>query len=365
MSDIQFVEVDAAKINNEIISSFEKELGTTLYPGDERRIFLNQAGQTIVGLKNYINETAKQNLLRYASGDVLDAIGERTDTGRNPAQRAKTTVRFILSAAQTGDITVPKGTRVTPDGKLYFATTSVLLIKSGELYGDVEAESTEGGEKYNNFAPGQIKTIVDPIPFVASAANTDTSSHGSDVESDDSFRERIREAPSMFSTAGTADGYIYWAKTADVDIEDVSVTAPGAGEVKIIVLMKNGELPSQAVLDAVAASCSDKRRRPLTDHVTVSAPSVVNYNIELKYYISKVMASEEVNIKNAVNEAVDQYNRWQSEKLGREINPDYLRQLMLNAGSYKIELKAPEYTTLTNDEVAKVGTVKIDYKGLI
>lgn len=368
MSDIQFVEVDAEKINNEIISDFEAVLGDTLYPGDERRIFLNQEAQTIVGLKNDINETAKQNLLRYAGGELLDAIGERTDTVRIQAQKAKTTIRFTLSAAQTADIIVPQGTRVTPDGKLYFATTSILVIPSGQLYGDIEAESIEGGEKYNNFTPGQIKTIVDPIPFVASAANTDTSSNGSDIESDDSYRERIREAPSMFSTAGPSDAYIYWAKTADVDIEDVSVTSPNPGQVKITVLMKNGELPAQVILDAVSASCSDKKRRPLTDQVIAAAPSVVNYDINLTYYISKSVTAEEVNIKNSVEGsggAIDQYNEWQSSKLGREINPDYLRQLLLNAGAYKIDLTAPAYTTLNDDQVAKVQTITVNYGGLI
>lgn len=368
MSDIQFVEVDADKINDEIISSFEEKLGDTLYPGDERRIFLNQAGQTIVALKNDINETAKQNLLKYACGNVLDALGERTDTVRIQAQKAKVTMRFTLSAAQTDNIIVPQGTRVTPDGKLYFATTSVLVISSGQLYGDVQAESTEGGEMYNNFAPGQIKTIVDPIPFVAAAANIDTSAHGSDIESDDSYRERIREAPSMFSTAGPADAYIYWAKTADVDIEDVSVTSPNPGQVKVTVLMKDGDLPSQATLDAVSTACSDKKRRPLTDQVIAAAPGVVNYDISLTYYISKLMASDEVNIKNSVEGSegtIDQYKKWQSSRLGRQINPDYLRQLILNAGAYRIDLTSPVYTELNSEQVAKAGTITVKYGGLI
>jgi phage-related baseplate assembly protein len=375
MSDINFVEVDAQEINKELVNDFETALGETLYPGDERRIFLEQEGQVIVGLKNSINDTGRQNLLRYARGEVLDAMGERLDTPRLQAQKAKVTLRFTLSAAQTFVITIPQGTRATPDGQLYFATTQTLVIQAGQTYGDVLAESTEGGEKYNGFAAGQIKTIVDPIAYVASVQNIDTSSGGSDIEPDDDgvnlwsgYRERIRQAPNKTSTAGHEDGYIYWAKTADVNIQDVAVTSPAAGQIKITVLMKDGQLPTQQVLDAVLAACSDKKRRPLTDQVTAAAPTTVNYDITLTYYISQENAANEINIRNAIegtNGAIDQYKSWQKGKLGRAINPDYLKQLILNAGAYRVDITAPIYTAVDTDKVASEDTVTITYGGLI
>lgn len=375
MSDINFVTVDAQEINRELVNDFEQALGQTFYPGDERRIFLEQEGQVIVGLKNSINDAARQNLLRYARGEVLDAIGERFDTPRLPAQKAKVTLRFTLSAAQTFAVTIPQGTRATPDGQMYFATTQILVIQAGQTYGDVLAESSDGGEKYNGFAAGQIKTLVDPISYVASVQNIDTSSGGSDIEPDDDgvnvwsgYRERIRQAPNKTSTAGHEDGYIYWAKTADVNIQDVAVTSPAAGQVKITVLMKDGQLPSQQVLDAVLAACSDKKRRPLTDQVIAAAPTTVNYDITLTYYISQENAANETNIRNAIevtDGAIDQYKAWQSNKLGRAINPDYLKQLMLNAGAFRVDITAPVYTAVDPDKVAAIGTVTITYGGLI
>lgn len=375
MSDINFVTVDAQEINKELVNDFEQALGETLYPGDERRIFLEQEGQVIVALKNTINDIGRQNLLRYARGEVLDAIGERMDTPRLAAQKAKTILRFTLSAAQTFAVTIPQGTRTTPDGQLYFATTQVLVIQAGQTYGDVLAESSEGGEKYNGFAAGQIKTLVDPIPYVASVQNIDTSSGGSDIEPDDDgvniwsgYRERIRQAPNKTSTAGHEDGYVYWAKTADVNIQDVAVTSPGPGQVKITVLMKDGQLPTQQVLDAVLAICSDKKRRPLTDQVTAAVPVTVPYDIALTYYISQENAANETNIRNAIENSdgvIDQYKSWQKGKLGRAINPDYLKQLMLNAGAYKVDITAPVYTAVDADKVAAEGTVTVAYGGLI
>lgn len=365
MSEINFVAVDAQELANQLIKDFEAALGETLYPGDERRIFLMQLLQVIVGLKNDINQSARQNLLRYATGEYLDALGEFYNTTRIPAQKAKTTLRFTLSSAQSRDITIPAGLRVTPDGELYFATTQPLVIPAGQMSGVVEAEAIEGGAKYNGFTPGQIKTIVDPVPYVASVENIDTSTGGSDIEDDESFRERIRLAPERFAVAGPEGAYIYWAKTADVNIADVSVTSSAPGIVDIVVLMKGGQIPTQDVLDKVAAAVSAKDRRPLTDKVQVAAPEIINYDIDLTYYISADRQAEEMILKRDIESAVTQYTIWQSEKLGRDINPDYLRQLMLNAGAYRIDIVKPSFTAVEFNQVAKAGSINLTYGGLI
>ena len=368
MSDIQFVEVNSEALKTQLITDFENILNETLYPGDERRIFLLQLLPTIVGLKNDINNSAKQNLLRYASGNMLDALGEYFNTDRIPAQKAKVTLHFTLSSAQALPVTIPAGTRATPDGLLYFATTQALSIPVGQTQGDVSAEAVEGGAKYNSFAPGQIKNIVDPVPYVQSVSNTDTSAGGSDIETDDNYRERIRLAPESYSVAGPEGAYIYWAKSADINISDVVVASPTVGTVKIIVLMNGGQLPNQAVLNAVTAAVSAKDRRPLTDQVQVATPTQVTYNITLTYYISKDRPAEEAAIRAAIENtggAVDQYKAWQCAKLGRAINPDYLKQLMLNAGAIRVDITTPTYTAINADEVPKIGTTTMAYGGLI
>ncbi len=374
MADIQFVETDAQVIANELITAFEHETGETLYSGDERRIFLLNLMQAIVGLKNDINNTGKQNLLRYATGDVLDALGEFYDTSRLPAQKASVTLRFTLSAAQPAPVTIPAGTRATPDGASYFATISDLTIAIGQTTGDVKAEATETGGKYSGFVAGQIKNIVDPMPYVASVTNINTSAGGTDIEPDDDganiwsgYRERIRQAPESLSVAGPEGAYIYWAKTADASIADVAVTSPSPGVVKVIPLLVNGGIPGQPILDKVLDVCSAKTRRPLTDNVQVAAPTQVSYNITLTYYISASRQAEEVAIKDAVEDpggAVDQFKAWQREKLGRAINPDELRYRIMLAKASRIVLTAPAYAALDVDEVAVPGTVTITYGGL-
>ncbi|TZE82008.1 baseplate assembly protein [Calorimonas adulescens] len=375
MSGINFVDVDAESLKNQLIQDFESALGETFYPGDERRIFLLQILPLIVGLKNDINESAKQNLLRYARGSMLDALGEFYNTPRLQAQKATVTLRFTLSGPQAMEVIIPKGTRATPDGNIYFATNADLVIPPGQITGDITAVSTEAGAKYNDYAPGQIKTIVDPVPYVASVTNIDTSSGGADIEPDDDgvniwsrYRERIRLAPESFSVAGPEGAYIYWAKTADANIIDVSVSSPSAGTVKVVPLLKDGEIPSQAILDKVSTIVSSKDKRPLTDNVQVAAPTTVSYDITLTYYIALERQTEETIIRNAIEGtggAIDQYKSWQAGKLGRAVNPDYLRQLILNAGAFRIDIISPMYIEINPDQVAKAGTVTVTYGGLI
>jgi phage-related baseplate assembly protein len=368
---INFVETDPKKIYDDIIINFQNALKKVLYPGDERRIFLEQETAVIVSLYNAINESAKQNLLRFAKGEILDAIGEDRDTARLEAQKATVTIRFTLSSVRSENIVIPSGTKVTPDGLLFFETTAENIIYPGNTYKDIACTATVAGTKHNDLIAGQINTLTEPIAFVSSVSNTITSSGGSERELDDNgidvwsgYRLRIRLAKAKISTAGHELGYIYYAESADPNIEDVSVTSPSANEILITVLMNDGELPTQDILDKVLAACSPKKVRPLTDHVTASAPTVVNYNITATYYISPDKASEVSNITSAVNNAVEEYKKWQGTKIGRDINPDELRKLMFNAGASIVDLTYPAFTILSDTEVAKVGITTITYGGL-
>lgn len=368
MNKVTFVEVDAAAIENSLINDFEVATGETFYPGDERRIFLLQEVPVLVAQKNDINYTGNQNLLPFAIGEALDGLGTLVGVTRLSAQQALVTIQFTLSGAQVIDITVPSGTRVTPDGVLYFATSSDLIIPSGSTTGNVLSKSLEGGSIYNDFIPGQIKTIVDPVPYIESAVNINTSYDGSDIESDDDYRARIQLAPEGFSTAGPEGAYIYWAKTADTNIQDVSVTSPTPGNVNVYILLKNGQIPTQDILDKVYAEISPKNRRPLTDYVHSLAPTAVNYNISLTYYISTARQSEEESIRAAIegtDGSIDQYVLWQCGELGRDINPDYLSSLMFSKGAFRIIPTSPVFTPLTDDKVAIVVTKNIIYGGLI
>ncbi len=367
MADIEFISVDASETQDNIISIYEALTERTLYPGDPVRLFLTSLAQIIVQQRVLINSTARQNLLRYATGGVLDAIGEMYDTSRLPAEAARTTVQFTLSIPLTSATIIPAGTRVGPQGgggELFFITSDVLQIPAGAVTGSVSALCSVPGSSGNGFTPGQLNALIDPLPFVQSATNTTESSGGADTETDDAYRQRIRSAPESFSVAGPAGAYEFWAKSASSAIIDVAVDSPAPVEVVLAPLLAGGKIPTQDVLDAVLAAVTERDVRPLTDKVTVQAPVAVPYNIHLTYYIDRSRAAETTSIQQAVTAAVNGYATWQKSKLGRDINPSELIARVMAAGALRVQVTEPAFTDLSRFQVAQDATVNATFGGL-
>ena len=187
---------------------------------------------------------------------------------------------------------------------------------------------------------------------------------GAEIESDSSLKERIRTAPSKFSTAGPGDGYIYWAKTANQEIMDVNVEMTTPGTVRITPLMKGGALPTDSVIQDVFDTCNADKRRPLTDNLLVNKPSQISYDIDFTYYISSNNIGLVNEIQEKVNKAVSEYVTWQKGALKRDITPTELNYLIRSAGAKRIEITNPQFTVVEEFEVAKEINVNPIYGGV-
>ena len=181
-----FVDIDPSAIVPQLVEDFENYLGVVLKAGDQRREFLQGFGYVFTTALQQVEMTGENNLLQYAYGAYLDKLGELVGVTRLPADYADCTVQFTLSGAQPQAVQIPKGTRVTPDGALFFATTQLLTIPSGQTSGTVLCRATQPGEQYNGYLPGQINMLVDGVSYVASVSNTTESGGGADTEDDDS-----------------------------------------------------------------------------------------------------------------------------------------------------------------------------------
>ncbi|MCI1965893.1 MAG: baseplate J/gp47 family protein [Oscillospiraceae bacterium] len=349
---IDFVTFDAQKELESAVERYESLTGETLYPGDEHYMFLAQLMMPLAAIAGKINETANQNLLKNSTGTVLDEYGKENDTERIAAQAASVTMKFSNSSSLGFDVTIPAGTRVTPDGLLIFVLDSDAVIPAGETSALGVATAEKAGAAYNEFLPGQINSLIDPVEYVGCVVNVTASAGGSDEENDDSYRERIRLSREAISTAGSKESYEYWAKTASADLADVKAVKTSAGVVTIYLLMENAEQPSQNIMDAVFAACTPQKRRPLTDQVLVTGAETVPYSIALTYYISKSRSTEEAGIKSAVDKAVSNFISLQKRQLGGNLNPDGLRDALYAAGAYRVDLTAPEFMALSDWQVA-------------
>jgi len=364
ISDIFAGNIDPAAIEAGIISACQTALGRTLAPADPLRAILSTLAAVITQLCFLLRLAMRANLLATAAGNDLDNLGALFGVSRLPASPAATVLEFVLSTAQPGDVVIPAGTRVSDGNSAVFATTIAATVPAGDTTKTVAATALVAGVGGNGYLSGQINQPVDILPWIASVSNTSTSAGGAETEADDALRARIQLAPTAFSVAGPTGAYEYWTKSYSPAVIDVSVTSPDAGEVLVTPLLTDGALPDSGTCAAILAILSAATRRPLTDSVSVAAPTVTTYDITLTYYVNQADAARETAIDAAVTQAVTDYAAWQRAKLGRDINPSELIRRVMDAGAQRVTLTYPAYAAVDNLHVAHANTPSITDGGL-
>ena len=370
--DISFIDNKTIEdVRDEMVADYEEYMTkatgqtVTLPRSSPHRGVLYAAALQIYQAFQYIDRAGKQSLLKYSYSDFLDNLGLLKGVTRSPATAAVTTLRFTVSAVRQVATAIPKGTRVSAGGSVYFATDEYAEIPAGGSTVDVPATCTDAGTEGNDLAAGDLTTMVDPLPYVASVTNTTATEGGADVESDDDLAERIYLAPGAYSTAGPEDGYLFHAKQFNPSIGDVVATSnQAAGTVDIVFIMADGKTPGTEMINGLKEYLNGKTRRPMTDLVNVSAPAEVTYTVDLTYYINRSDSARAVAIQEAVQTAVDDYLTWQ-RTIGRDINPSKLVALVMAAGAKRVTVTAPTYTTVDAIKVSALsGSPTISYGGL-
>lgn len=355
-----------SKILTDFVAKYQEVTGKKiqLSKSDPNRIIMLSCAQIIYqGLQN-IDKAGKMNFLKYAYDDYLENMGALKKVTRNLAKFAQVPVKFTLSGKREAATSIPQGTRVTAAYEVYFATIEYAEIPAGETEITVMTECTEAGTIGNDFAAGELTTLVDPIGFVSKVSNTEKSTGGTEVESDQNMAERIYLAPSSFSTAGPDDAYEYWVKDSNLNIGDVKITSPVPGVVDIRFVMTDGTVPDDTTIAAVTAAVNQRGKRPLTDQVQVKKPEIEEYSIDVTYYINTSDSNAATAIQAQVESAVEKYKLWQASKVGRDINPDELIANINDAGAKRAVVRAPVFRVIGETAKAQCTGVNVIYGGL-
>jgi phage-related baseplate assembly protein len=407
-SDLQFAETDARRNFDRLRAAYENlrrsagDAGYRLADADPVRLLLLTIAAINTQVSEDIDQTGKSNLLYFAGPETIELIGDLYgERGKKlQASRAKTMLRYTLAVLRPVLTPIHKGSRVTPDNKVFFATTKAAEIPAGEMYVDVEAEANIPGMAGMGFDVGEIKNPVDVYPLIASVVNVTPTSGGADIEGIEEYRERLRLLPESFSVAGPDGAYEFWAKTANPGIVDTRVWMPeldmesfkdfltpwgitnakgfyddlfnyfresgtGPGNVNIACLLQDGVLPSEEVKQQVYDTLTEKNRRPLTDFVHVKEPTPIEYNVDLKYWISMERATQAASIIQNAENAVERFIKYQQSRLGLDIVPDLLRSMLMEIGVKRMEINEPEFTVLEPWEVGIfAGAKNVEYMGL-
>lgn len=364
LPEISFVETDPEKIKAEIITNYEAAANRTLANSDPVRLFLLSIANEIIHQRTLINYAAKNNLLSYAEGEYLDALGVYLGVTRIAAASAVCEFEFYLSEELAENYIIPAGTEIT-NGVVTFATSKELIIDAGEISGKVSGACVVPGVDGNEYLPGQISTIVRPLPFISKVENTTETQGGADQEQDKDYAERIRLAPNSFSVAGPLKAYRFHTYSASAAVADVSVHSPSPGVVNVYPLLSGGEIPDETLRADILEYLSAEDRRPLTDDVHVLAAEAVNYEIKVSYYLR----NEDKNIADSIREkiaaAVENYRVWQQGKIGRDIVPTKLISYVMAAGAARLgEMTPATYTRLDATQVAQCPPEKVSVEFL-
>ena len=372
LPDISFIDNKTIdQVRQEMVADYESFISeatgqtVNLERSSVHRMELYAAAAQIYQAMQYIDRQGKQNILKYSYSDFLDNLASFKGVTRNPAAAATTTLRFTLSAERDTATGIPQGTRVSTAGSIYFATDVYAEIPAGSTTVDVPATCTVAGTDGNGLAIGELTTIVDQIPYVASVSNTTATEGGAEIESDADLAERVFLAPGAYSTAGPEDGYIYHAKAYSPAVGDVEATSDQeAGTVDIVFIMADGSTPGEEMIEGMEGYLQGKTIRPMTDLVRVAAPEEVQYTINLTYYINRSDSAKAVTIQAAVAQAVEDYKTWQ-RAIGRDVNPSQLTHMVMEAGAKRVTVTAPAYTAVGKTEVSALqGAAVVTYGGL-
>jgi phage-related baseplate assembly protein len=342
----QFVERDPDVIMSECKAQLEELLGRELQPAQAEQLMLQFIVYREILLLNRFNAAMSQMLYQFSTSPVLDYIAALVAVERLPEARSGCTVRFTLIPGH-GPVIIPEGTRVAiSDGNVIFATVDDASIAPNVNSIDLPVLAETPGKSGNGYAPGDVNKILDPLAFVSTVANIDITGGGSDVETDEQLRERIKLAPSQYTSAGSRSGYLFYAKSANALITDVSVSSPAPGTVLIVPLTDEDEMPEQVLID-VNNACNAENVRPLTDTVIVSAPMVKDYSIEVN--ITPYAGSDSMGVQNEIQSALEAYSQEKRKKLGQDIILSHISQVCRLASVYDVHVVSPANNIVVED----------------
>lgn len=131
MSELQFIETNAQKVHETIISELENGVNDPLYPGDERRIFGDARPEVIVAVYNSVNDACKQKMLRYGSRLRAGRSGRKPghSTPRSYLRHHNAALRYQRGHSVKYCYTVR--IRVTNDFVHYFLTDATVVLYAG------------------------------------------------------------------------------------------------------------------------------------------------------------------------------------------------------------------------------------------
>lgn len=258
--------------------------------GSDANLFIGSQSVVAYALVKQLAYRINALLLDGASGEDLDRYAwDRYQLPRNGASSARGTVRFFRASAAAGAGSIPIGTTLRTLTGIEYVTTSIANFGAAQLdnaTANVRAsqagKATQvGANQIRNF--GNVQALFDTTLQVNNDAAT---AGGEDVETDDNFRNRIRD---FWLTArrGILSAIEFGAKTVPgvvsaKAIETLNLSGQPARLVNLYIADSSG-VASQALAQQVQVALNDFRAAGIAVLISTSIPQIVSISLALSF----------------------------------------------------------------------------------
>ncbi len=268
-------------IYGEMLEVFAQESGYLPASSCDLAVRLYAAAAQIQSLLIQAQWVLDQSFPQTAQGEYLDRLAALRGISRSIATCATGNLRFGVSSAIGGDLSIAAGTTcMTPDG-IRFATTDNAVLSAGSLYVDVPAMALEPG-KSGNVAAGTI-TIMAAMPAgIRACTNPQPFSGGDDAEDDNSLRQRVLDSFIRLPNGANAAYYEQTALSFPGVAAAKAVGRPrGIGTVDVYIATDAG-LPDEELLDAIRSYLQERREISVDLQVLAPAEQTVDIQAAVK-----------------------------------------------------------------------------------
>lgn len=262
----------------ELKTDCQNKMGLAINDTGDMAIRLRAFAAQIFSLLVQQDYLYRQVFPQTASGENLDRHAELRGLERRQAVKAAGVIRFLLSEADSKNITIPAGMSCTTDAGEEFITTQSGTIAAGDLFCDVSAEAKTAGAA-GNVPAGSITEMMLAPAGVAACNNPQDFYGGTDAETDSALRARTIASYRTLPNGANAAYYENAALTID-GVAGVSVMPKnrGAGTVDVVISAADGT-PSQELIGEVSDRLNADRE--ICVDILVSAPTAEPITVTL------------------------------------------------------------------------------------
>lgn len=304
------------------------------------------------GLYGYLDYLARQLLPSTCTDEEIFALhASWWGVPRNAANEAQGDVTFT----GTDGSVIPAGTTLQRSDGAQYITDAEATVASGSATAAVTA--IEGGQT-TNATTGQKLTLVSPVPGVQSSATVAAGGlvGGTDIETLDAWRERLRQRVQSRPQGGAIADYETWAlEVGGVTRVFVMPHWSGLGTVGVYILRDDDASPVPDAGEVAAVQAYIDERRPVTAAVTVYAPTAVP--VAMTISLSPNTSTVQASVAAELQDLFRRQNVEDGEGSGTVLLTHIREAISRAAGETDHAIDLASDITLNPGEIAALGTI--------